>query len=204
MPSVLLTAFKPYDHWDSNASWLAVMELTKEIPSEVELTTRLYPVDYVAMRKQLDGDLNDSYDFALHVGQAPGSAAIRLEAIGLNARGTVRNEQSMLPPLEADGPVAVQTDLPLAAWANMLREEKIPAEVSYHAGTYLCNAALYYSIFLAKQKKLNTRSAFIHVPIDVSQAANSSGTVASAPTASLPAALSAQALRIILNQLLLV
>ena len=29
MPRVLLTAFEPYDEWKTNASWLALVELTK-------------------------------------------------------------------------------------------------------------------------------------------------------------------------------
>jgi pyroglutamyl-peptidase len=197
MPRVLLTAFKPYDRWQVNASWLAVMELTKETPTEVDLTTRLYPVDYLEMRKQLEKDLADGYDFAIHVGQAPGTSVVRLEAIGLNAMGPICEKSNQLPPLDPEGPLAVKTDLPLAAWAKLLREKQIPAEVSYHAGTYLCNAALYHSLRISRQQNLPTRSVFVHIPLDVPQAI---AEPQSCPA--LPAALSAQAIRWVLGQLL--
>ena len=57
MPSVLITAFDPYDQWDENASWLALVELTRELPTEAEITTRLYPVELNAMKEKLAVDL---------------------------------------------------------------------------------------------------------------------------------------------------
>ena len=199
MPRVLLTAFKPYAHYRANASWLAVMELTKDFPSTVDLTTRLYPVDYGEMRKHLERDLAEGFDFAVHVGQAPGRGKIALEAIALNAKGPPSEAGAELLPLEPEGPLALKCELPLAAWARMLCEKQIPAEVSYHAGTYLCNAALYYSLLLSAQRKLPTRSAFIHIPLDVTQILDDSPS-----QASLPATLSAEAIRLLLGQLLLV
>jgi pyroglutamyl-peptidase len=61
--------------------------------------------------------------------------------------------------------------LPLADWATKLRGAGIPAQVSYHAGTYLCNATLYYSHYLIERMKLTTRAAFLHLPLDVANAA---------------------------------
>ena len=57
MPRVLVTAFEPYDVWSENASWLALVELTRDLPVRPEVTTRLYPVDYAEMRKRLERDL---------------------------------------------------------------------------------------------------------------------------------------------------
>ena len=48
MASVLITAFEPYDRWEANSSWLALVELTKDLPSEPRITTRRYPVDFAA------------------------------------------------------------------------------------------------------------------------------------------------------------
>jgi hypothetical protein len=41
MKSVLVTAFEPYGPWQANASWLCLLELTRELPSLTALTTRL-------------------------------------------------------------------------------------------------------------------------------------------------------------------
>ena len=84
MPRILLTAFEPYETWKTNASWLALIELTRELPSDVEIITRLYPVELEAMKEKLEKDLKNNFDFAFHVGQAPGASCLQLEEIALN------------------------------------------------------------------------------------------------------------------------
>src|SRR4051812_23956974 len=160
MPRVLVTAFEPYDRWKANASWLALVQLTQDLPDEPQLTTRLYPVDFSEMKARLQADLSARYDYVLHLGQAPGSSRIQLEAIGLNIGGSSSQSPDQYRPLVDDGPVAYRTILPLADWAVKLRRAGIPAQVSYHAGSYLCNATLYWSHYLAAQLAVNTPSAF--------------------------------------------
>jgi pyroglutamyl-peptidase len=193
MKSVLITAFEPYEHWTTNASWLALMELTRELPQRPRIVTRRYPVDFATLRERLEADLQANYDYALHLGQAPGSPRLRLEAIGLNFGA----ERGQLPRLLAgDGPVAYHTRLPLDEWSAQLNAAGIPAAVSYHAGTFLCNAMLYMSCYLAERMALATQSAFIHLPLDVSQIVDSTS-----DHPALPAALAAAGLRLILGEL---
>jgi pyroglutamyl-peptidase len=195
MASVLLTAFEPYDRWTTNASWSAIVELTRDLPPVPQITTRRYPVEFALLRERLAQDLQADYDYALHLGQAPGAGAIQLEAVGINVARTRRNELAP-PPLMADGPMAYHTSLPLSDWCERLRNAGIPAEVSFHAGTYLCNAALYLTHYYAERLGLKTRAAFFHLPLEPSQAAEESQT-----TPSLHASLSAEAIRIILAEI---
>ena len=196
MPRVLLTAFEPYDRWKANASWLALVQLTQNFPDQPQITTRLYPVDFSVMKERLASDLSGNFDYALHLGQAPGSSRIQLEAIGLNIGGSSSQSPDQYRPLIDEGPVAYRTNLPLADWAVKLRRAGVPAQVSFHAGTYLCNATLYWSHFLTQRMSLKTQSAFIHVPLDISQVVNEPH-----GTASLPSHISAQAIRLILDEL---
>ena len=196
MPSVLLTAFEPYERWKSNASWLALVQLTQELPKSPVVTTRLYPVDFATVKQRLTDDLALNPDFAIHLGQAPGSSRVQLEAIGINVGGSGGQSPDQYGPLSDDGPVAYRSPLPLADWAVKLRRAGIPAQVSYHAGTYLCNATLYWTCYLAERLGLRTRAAFIHLPLDISQALNEPH-----GTASLPVQLSAAAVRLILEEL---
>lgn len=196
MTSVLITAFEPYDRWRENSSWLCLQELTRERPTDPAITTRRYPVDFQAAKEKLAQDLKANYDYAIHLGQAPKSAAIRLEVIGLNIGGSCSDASESLNPLAADGPLAYRSDLPLADWAAKLRSAGLPAQVSHHAGTYLCNAMLYWSHYYSQQFALRTRSAFLHLPLDTSQ------TLAEREELpSLPAAISAAAVRLILEEL---
>lgn len=196
MTSVLITAFEPYDGWSANSSWLSLVQLTHDRPTEPAITTRLYPVDLVEVQQRLAKDLAANFDFALHLGQAPGSARLQLESMAINVGGSSRQSPEEYRPLLEGGPAAYQSPLPLGEWSRMLRESGVPAGVSYHAGTYLCNATLYLSCYLVEQMALRTRSAFVHVPLDVSQTASQTY-----PAASLPVSITAQGLRLILNEM---
>ena len=57
------------------------------------------------------------YDYALHLGQAPGIGRIQLEAIGINVGGHHEQTSDQFQPLIAGGPPAYQSSLPLADWA---------------------------------------------------------------------------------------
>jgi pyroglutamyl-peptidase len=196
MPTVLITAFEPYDIWRENASWLALLTLTRDLPIEPRVTTRLYPVDFPTARQRLEADLQANYDFAFHLGQAPGSGRIALEAIGLNVGGLSNQSPDQFQPLELEGPAAYRTDLPLAEWAAQIREAGIPAAVSYHAGTYLCNAALYLSLHTARTRGLKTRSTFIHLPLAPQQVLGQRSDVAT-----LPSEHAAAAIKLILDRI---
>jgi pyroglutamyl-peptidase len=175
VPRILLTAFEPYDRWPENSSWLALTDLTRWFEGSADVTTRRYPVDLTRMSETLRKDLQANYDLALHLGQSPGSTSIRLEDVGLN----LRSDGS---PLISEAPEAYRSSLPLQACTHALLEAGIPSELSHHAGTYLCNAALYLSQHYARSFGLNTQSLFVHIPLAPSQAAKDPARPASMST----------------------
>jgi len=185
MARILLTAFEPYGPWQENSSWLTMIALTRQLPEYPQLVTRRYPVDFAKVKAQLERDLAAGYDFALHLGQAPGSTHIRLEAVGLN----IGRERPAGEPfaLAAGRPLAYQSLLPLDVWAERLARLEIPAEVSFHAGTYLCNAAMYWTHEFIDRHKLATKAAFVHLPLTTSQAASRLEPLPSLPTEMLSA-----------------
>jgi len=196
MPTVLLTAFEPYDRWPENSSWLALVELTRDLPAGVKIVTRRYPVDFELARSRLFDDLAADYDFALHLGQAPGISRINLEALGINVGGHSSQTPDQYQPLMPGGPAAYHSCLPLADWAVKVRELGIPCQVSYHAGTYLCNALLYLTHHIAHERRLKTHAAFIHLPLAPQQVL-----VERQDWPSLPSPQCAEAIRLILGEL---
>lgn len=169
---ILITAFEPFGKWPENASALCLEKLLPLLPADYEVTTRVYPVEFSAARPLLEADLLQNFELAIHLGQAQNTARIRLEAVGLNVGTVPGRPESDMFGLVANGPAAYQSVLPLTRWAEKLRQEGIPAYVSYHAGTYLCNATLYWAHhFLALNPQLTTPVCFIHVPLDISQVA---------------------------------
>jgi pyroglutamyl-peptidase len=196
MKTVLITAFEPYDRWPVNSSWEALVALTRELPEWPKVVTRRYPVDFEKTQQKLAEELEGDFDYAIHLGQAPGSARIHLEAVAVNIAGHSQQSPEDFQPLVEDGPAAYRTDLPLAAWAAKLRSANIPVQVSYHAGTYLCNAIYYLSQHLAAERKLRTKSLFIHLPFTPEQVLTERSDVASLPTSTC-----VEALRLILEDL---
>lgn len=191
MTRILLTAFEPYDRWPDNSSWLALVDLTGWYDGTAELSSRRYPVDLSGMSDQLRKDIQEDYDFALHMGQSPGSTVIKLESVGLNVRsdGT---------PLIAEAPAAYRSPLALEPCCERLVDAGIPCQVSHHAGTYLCNAALYLSQHYTESLGKHTRSMFVHLPLTPAQAARDGSGLASmsTPMASAALALILETLRV--------
>lgn len=196
MQRVLLTAFEPYAGWEENASWLALQQFARQMPRQPQITTRRYPVDFSLLRQRLEEDLADDFDVALHLGQAPGQEQLCLEAVALNIARPREDGQGEEFPLAEDGALAYRCRLPLAAWAVDLCREGIPARVSYHAGTYICNAALYLGHYLAEKRGLRTRTALLHIPLDVTQMAASRHRYPS-----MPAAITARAVRRLIDRM---
>lgn len=219
---VLLTAFEPFGGWSENSSLLclnAVMEGLQMSPLVgVAVTPRVLPVDFAAARDVVEEEISKSYNFALHLGQAAGSAALRLESFAINVgvqrvaaspalewgAAALRTKRAAMSAgsthfrLVNDGPAAYESALPLADWLARLLTGGVPAERSFHAGTYLCNAVYYWSSDFARRSGGPTQAAFIHVPLAPSQAAEDP---AQSPT--LDVGVAAAGVRIILETLAL-
>ncbi|MEM6471888.1 MAG: pyroglutamyl-peptidase I [Planctomycetota bacterium] len=175
MTRILLTAFEPYDRWRENSSWLALVDLTSWYEGPLEFVTRRYPVDLAKLRQSLERDLSEGVEFAIHLGQAPGSPLIKMETVGLNLRADGE-------PLRNDAPVAYRTALDLQRCVERLAEAGIPSQVSHHAGTYLCNAALFLSHHFCAMTGQRTESVFVHLPLTPAQAAKEETPIASMST----------------------
>lgn len=193
---VLLTAFEAYDEWTENSSWLTLVELLKDRPTAVELVTRRYPVELKALQERLYHDLQKRPDVALHLGQSPGGAVLKLEAIALNVAGCVEHAGRQLPPLVESGPLAFHSQMPLGHWEQTLRSAGIPAAVSYHAGTFLCNATLYLTHHWCAEHGHAMPAGFVHLPLTTEQVAGSGRTLPSLSVTSM-----ARGVRLLLEEL---
>ena len=193
---ILLTAFEPYAQWSTNASWMTLVEMLRVRPSNGSLVTRRYPVDFDRMRSALYKDLSQGFDAVLHLGQAPGSAALRLEALAVNTGAAISDSGGAMQRLVADGPEAYRTRMPLDRWVSRLHDQAIPAQVSFHAGTYLCNAIMYLSHHWVAQSDRPIPVGFVHLPLATSQVLS-----LSQPEPSLPIETLASAISIILGDM---
>jgi pyroglutamyl-peptidase len=69
-------------------------------------------------------------------------------------------------PIRNDGPPAYQQTLPdLEGCLQALRAAGVPAIISNHAGTHMCNQALYEALDIASTTGIRTKCGFIHIPL---------------------------------------
>jgi len=185
---LLLTAFEPYDDWEQNSSWDVMTEYLRTHGANSSLVTRRYPVDLLELKKRLDRDLATGFDAVLHLGQRPGASQISLEAIAINVAGMTTAPGEEYGPLLANGPVAYRTQYPLGSWLSMLHQSAIPSHISYHAGTYLCNAVMYLSHHWYAQHRRHAEEplvGFLHLPLTTQQVLASGKSLASMPTSQM-------------------
>ncbi|GAA4434192.1 pyroglutamyl-peptidase I [Bremerella cremea] len=164
MHRILITAFEPFLQYPTNASQQILSHWLEDHPGSDRSTfvTEILPVEYVRTEPRLLELHNQSFDFALHLGQAPRIDRFNLEMIALNVKSDPTIDIS---PLNPEGPAAYASALPLQQWSGDLTEREIPATVSFHAGTYLCNATYFWSTEAQLRRGKTDRSLFVHVPL---------------------------------------
>ena len=163
---LLITGFEPFDGEAINPSWIAVSQLPNEI-NGYNLTKLLVPVVFGEAAETVISRAEEiSPDVILCIGQAGGRRAITPEMVGLNLRhAPIPDNKGNLPqdqPVVDGGENALFATLPVRKLAQAIATARVPAQVSYSAGAYVCNDLLY--TLLHRYKGTDTRVGFIHIP----------------------------------------
>ena len=163
---LLVTGFEPFGGADCNPSWEAVRALPEQVEGWSLARLRLPVMFGGAARQAIAAVENMRAEAVLCVGQAGGRAAITPERIGVNLRFAAQPDNADLQPQDQPvipgGPDGIFATLPARAMADAIRAAGIPAQVSYSAGTYVCNDLLYS--LLHHFANTGVRVGFIHVP----------------------------------------
>jgi pyroglutamyl-peptidase len=179
-PCVLLTGFEPFDGEAVNPSAQIVAQLDGDTITGHRVVTRILPVRFTGTRTRLARALADCRPtMAIALGQAGGRAGMSLERVAINLiDARIGDDTGSAPidrPVVADAPAAYFASLPLKAMRESLHAAGIPAELSYTAGSYVCNQAFYLLLHLVAGSALPTRAGFVHVPLLPEQAARHPG-----------------------------
>ncbi len=168
---VVVTGFEAFDGREKNRSW----ELVRRIRGRPGTAVIRLPVDFRRLGPAVSRIVRTRPDAILMVGEAS-TPLVRVEQIGLNVvDAECPDNAGRLPRSE---PVVPGGALALEAWwdarkvVRRLHQEGIEASVSFHAGTFACNAALYRALHLACEgsqagsPRAGDRPAigFLHIP----------------------------------------
>ena len=136
---------------------------------EAELIKREIPTEFDtsgAALRELLAELRP--DAVLCVGQYGGANCIRVERVAVNLRDArIADNAGRQPadePVVLGGPDAYFATVPTRGIVDALREKNIPAQLSYSAGTFVCNNLLYCALHESAQSYPTLRCGFIHVP----------------------------------------
>lgn len=169
---ILLTGFMPFRGDVINPSELLIKALRTEFP---QVDILLLPVSYKNSVSVLtrQWQTQGPYRALLMLGQAAGRKAVCLERVALNwSETSIADEdgQCLAPgPLRVGEASAVIADFFPAAWKEILNLEG-PTEISFSAGTYVCNAIYYEALSRLCADK--TPALFVHVPYLPEQTVN--------------------------------
>lgn len=170
MTRVLVTAFEPFGGETINPSQQAAQRLAEGPAIDaVELATAGLPVVFGAALDALRKAVAEhDPDVVICAGQAGGRYAVTPERVAVNVNDTPMADNAGNAPIDQPvvdgGPVAYLTGLPVNAIVSALHEAAIPAEVSWTAGTYVCNHVFYGLMHLIANERPHVRGGFVHVP----------------------------------------
>lgn len=169
---ILLTGFEPFGGESINPSWEAVRSLRgyRDAVEVLEL-----PCVFDLCLEQLARKVRAvAPDVILSVGQAGGRNAISLEKVAINLNEARipdnLNCQPIGTPVVPGGPTAYFSRLPLKRLTARLRDHGIPAELSYTAGTFVCNHLFYGACHMAELLPQRPSVGFVHIPFLPQQA----------------------------------
>jgi pyroglutamyl-peptidase len=162
----VVTGFTGYGGRGRNPAGEIAEILNGRSIADFEVVGRVLPVSFSRIRSDLSA-LVEYYQpsVLISLGLCPGEPVIRLERVGINIADFdfPDNDGAILidTPIDPFGAPAALTSLPLRRIELNLLEAGIPARISSTAGTYLCNAALYTALTIAKGVPC---IGFIHLP----------------------------------------
>ena len=168
MRRILVTGFDPFGENEKNLSWEAVSRLPDMIGGcmicRLQIPTVFGKGALAAMRCAEE----ISADAILCVGQAGGRKSVTPEVIGVNIRdASIPDNAGWQPSGEPVVPGAGDgyfSTLPVRRIRDSILARDIPCELSYTAGTFVCNDVLF--TLLNRYRGTGTAVGFIHVPAE--------------------------------------
>lgn len=165
---VLVTGFDPFGGESINPALEAVKKLPNEIAG-AKIVKLEVPTVFRKSGEVLEKAVDEHQpDIVICVGQAGGRSIMAVEKVAINfAEARIADNEGNQPTdskIKEDGENAYFASIPVKAMVMNMRKNKIPANISYTAGTFVCNDIMYSLLYLLNKKYPKTRGGFIHVP----------------------------------------
>ncbi|MBV1777061.1 pyroglutamyl-peptidase I [Burkholderiaceae bacterium DAT-1] len=177
--TILLTGFDPFGGETINPSWEVVRSLHGSRIGDATVVAVQVPCVFgEAIRVMREAVAAHQPVLVLAMGQAGGRPDITLERVAINVDDARipdnAGKQPIDEPVNASGPAAYFSTLPIKAMVAGLRAAGIPASVSQSAGTFVCNH-VFYGLMDLLAGRTDCRGGFMHIPFLPQQACQHPG-----------------------------
>lgn len=170
--TLLLTFFGPFPGVPVNPSGVTARQVADLLAVErptLRVITRQLPVSYAGSSQDIADALQQVRpDALISLGVAVGRSRVSIEKVAINcdSANIADNEGVVLTdaPIIAGGQEAYFSTLPVRASYERLHGEGLPVEISYTAGTYVCNHVFYEGRRLVDELGLGIPAGFVHIP----------------------------------------
>jgi len=172
--NVLITGFSPFPGVPTNPTQLLIEDFRLKPPrliaGPIDLAFEVFETEYALAGDRIQTLLQSvKPEFLLLLGVAESHRSFAIERFALNiddspspdAGGDVRRGRR----IEKNGPAAYQTKVDVDKLREYLVRDEVHAEISNHAGAYVCNHAYYVALHIVETLRLSTRVLFVHVPL---------------------------------------
>ncbi|UOB20935.1 pyroglutamyl-peptidase I [Macrococcus armenti] len=168
MKRILITGFEPFDGAKINPSYEAVNALPETIDGAQIIKMQIPTVFYKGAALIRDAIMKNLPDIIICVGQAGGRSAISIEQVAINiVEARIPDNEGNQPQDEnviVTGDNAYFSNLPVKAMVKAIQDKEIQVEISYSAGTFVCNEVMYQLLHTITKEFPSMRGGFIHVP----------------------------------------
>lgn len=162
---VVFAAFEPFDGRGRNRSLDAVRLLGSR-----GAAVRTLPVDFARLEALVPPLVDACGKALILVGESEAAQVVTLERVALNLIDARIPDNAGAQPRDVrvveGGPLAYEATWPARELERALRAHGHTVELSAHAGTYACNAALYLALHRAASLVAPPRIGFVHVPVN--------------------------------------
>ena len=165
---ILLTGFDPFGGDKVNPAYEAVKLLPKNIAG-ADIVTIEIPTVYRKSGETVEMGIRQYQpDVVMCIGQAGGRSGMTVEMVAVNIADfrIADNEgnQPLNQSILEDGENAYFATVPVKAMVENIKKHGIPAQISYTAGTFVCNDVMYELLYMISKKYPKIKGGFIHVP----------------------------------------
>lgn len=173
LPVALVTGFEPFGGDAVNPSWMVAQWLHGQRLQGHRVQAVQLPTAFESSIPALRSALRRHRPrLVLALGQA-GRAAIGVERVAINLiDARIADNAGARPvdqPVWPGAPAAHFPTLPVKAMVSAMRRAGLPAELSYSAGSFVCNQVFFGLMHLLRRRP-GVRGGFVHVPMLPEQA----------------------------------